>query len=341
MKKYVSTISEVLESIELSNNEVVLQGELRTHNAFYHHDIFYAELFDGRTMMRIAFDPREVEIPDEDCFIEAEGEVLIYANGASLTLWAAQWDIIGDSQFQDDIAYSYQVLEKSRKKRSKRSLPKKIRKVLVIGPKADSAHAIQDFLNALERHPAGTSVEIAMRRVRMRGAEAAFDIAEEINSLKHRKDVDLYCIVSGGGDRYELEQVFSDPILVEAVCLNKLPCLVGVGHSKDDFPLNEAASWYADTPSAAGTMLGEFIQKRSKGCYIVTATCGVSSSEVRFFYYIRDEYLAKTFFGRIIIRGYYLFSPFLARVIDRYPPLKKLSYFLLVYPLYKVFRKVL
>jgi exodeoxyribonuclease VII large subunit len=341
MKKYASTISEILESIELSNNEVVLQGELRTHNAFYHHRIFYAELFDGRTTISIAFDPREVEIPDEDCFIEAEGEVLIYANGASLTLWVAQWDVIGDSQFQDDIAYSYQILKKSRKKRAKRSLPKRIQKVLVIGPKADSAHAIQDFLNALERHPAGTSVEIAVRRVRMRGAEAAFDIAEEINTLKRRKDVDLYCIISGGGDRYELEQVFADPVLVEAVCLSKLPCLVGVGHSKDDFPLNEAASWYADTPSAAGAMLGELIQEKRKGCYIVTATCGVSSPEVRFFYHIRDEYLAKTFFGQIFILGYYRVSPFLARMIDRYSPLKTLSYFLLVRPLYTVLRKIL
>ena len=175
----------------------------------------------------------------------------------------------------------------------------------------------------------------------MRGAEAAFDIAEEINSLKRRKDVDLYCIVSGGGDRYELEQVFSDPILIEAVCLNKLPCLVGVGHSKDDFPLNEAASWYADTPSAAGVMLGELIQKRSKGCYIVTATCGASSPEVRFFYYVRDAYLAKTFFGRVVIWWYYLVSPSLARLLNRYSTLKKLSYFLLVHPLYTGLRKVL
>lgn len=341
MKKYAAAISEVLESIELNNNEVVLQGELRTHNAFYHHGTFYAELFDGRTTIKIAFDPREVTIPDEDCFIEVEGEVLIYANGASLTLWVTQWEVIGDSQFQDDIAYSYQILEKSRKKRSKRSLPKRIRKVLVIGPKADSAHAIQDFLNALERHPAGTSVEITVRRVRMRGAEAAFDIADEINSLKHRKDVDLYCIVSGGGDRYELEQVFADPVLVEAVCLNKLPCLVGVGHSKDDFPLNEAASWYADTPSAAGATLGELIQKKRKGCYIVTATCGIFSPEVRFFYYVRDAYLAKMFFGRIVMWGYYLVSPSLARLINRYAMLKKLSYSLLVQPLYTVLRKVL
>jgi len=341
MKKYASTISEALESIKLSDNEVTLQGELRMHNAFYHHGIFYAELFDGKTTIKIAFDPREVEIPDEDCFIEAEGEVLIYANGASLTLWVAQWDVIGDSQFQDDIAYSYQILEKSRKKRSKRSLPKKIRKVLVIGPKADSAHAIQDFLNALERHPAGTSIEVAVRRIRMRGAEAAFDIVEEINRLKRRKDVDLYCIVSGGGDRYELEQVFSDPALVEAVCLSKHPCLVGVGHSKDDFPLNEAASWYADTPSAAGAMLGELIHEKRKGCYIVTATCGVSSPEVRFFYYVRDKYLAKTFFGRVVIRGYYFVSPSLARLLTRYSTLKKLSYSLIVQPLYTVLRKVL
>ncbi len=337
MKGDATTIAEALESIELANNEVKLQGELRTQNAFYRGNVLYAELFDGRTTLKLAFDPRNVETPDEDCAIEVEGKVWIYANRASLTLWVDWWKIIGDSQLQDDVKYSYHLLKRNVKKRPRL---RKLQKILVIGPKTDSAHAIQDFLNALERHSAGNSVEVAVRRVRMRGHDAALELATEINTLNRRKDVDLYCLVSGGGDKYELDQVFSAPILVKAVCSSKIPCLVGVGHSKDDFPLHEAASWYADTPSAAGVRLGELIHEtRKKGCYIVTATCGACSHEVSLFYHVRDEYLAKHFLGRIFIRLYYFISPPLAALLNKNDTLKKLSYSLIVRPMYRVFSK--
>jgi exonuclease VII large subunit len=342
MSDYTSTISEALKSIELTNNEVKLRGELRIHNAFSRRGIFYAELFDGRTTLGVAFDPKEVDIPEQDCFVEAAGEVVIYGNGACLMLWVEHWSVIGDSRLQDDITYSYQILKRTKKKRSKRRLPKKIRKVLVIGPKTDAAHATQDFLNALHRHSEGNPVEITVRKIKMRGSDAAFDIAEEIEELRHRKEVDVYCIVSGGGDKYELDQVFSAPVLVEAVCLSKIPCLVGVGHSKDNFPLNEAASWCADTPSAAGAMLGETIRKRSKkGCYVVTATCGASSPEVRFCYHVRDEYLTKTRLGRIVIKSYYCISPSLAALISKHAAVKTLSYILIVRPVYRVLSRIL
>ena len=337
MKEALSPIAEALQFIDLTNNVMRLRGELRTQNAFDHHGIRYAELFDGKTALKVAFDPKQVDFPDEDCEIEVEGEVRIYATRASLTLWADRWSIVGDSQFQDEVEYSYHLLNQHRKKRPRL---KKIRKVLVIGPKTDSAHAIQDFLNALQRHPAGNAIEVTVRRVRMRGPEAALEIAAEIRKLSRKTDVDLYCLVSGGGDKYELDQVFAAPILVEAVCTSKLPSLVGVGHSKDEFPLNDAADWCADTPSAAGTLLGDVIrEKQRQGCYLITATCGADSQEVRLFYHLRDDYLVKHLWGKILIRMYYFVSPPLAALLNRNKTLKKLSYALVVRPMYTFLRK--
>jgi hypothetical protein len=339
MSTHRSTIAAALETLELTNSRVALQGELRTHNAFSRRGVFQAELFDGVTTLRLAFDSKELPIPRSDCYIEAEGTIVVDPKRASLLLWVEAYEMLGDSPLQGDIASSYEILQRTRKQRKKRSRSRKIRHVLVFGPKTDAAHATQDFLNALERHAPKNSIEVSVRQVKMRGPDAAFDIAEEIEQFNDRKGIDLCCIVSGGGDKYDLDQVFAAPVLVEAVCLSKIPCLVGVGHSKDDFPLNDAAFWYADTPSAAGAMLGDILQEQRKGCYIVSATCGADSPEVQFFYAFRDTYLAPTYLGRLVITGYYRVSPGLAKLIHKHPTLKRFSYVFVIRPLYIVLRR--
>jgi len=332
MSQPSATIAQALEALEVTRNDLHVQGDLHLQNAYAQRGIVYAELFDGKTTLPLAFDPQDVPVPGEDCRIEAVGSVEVAPMRAGLILWVEDWRVIGASRLQEELEHARQLLKKRNKKRR---LPKKLRHVLVIGPRSDSAHATQDFLNALNRHPSGKSVKVSLRQVRMRGNNAAQDIAAEIAKLR-QEEFDLYCVVSGGGDSYALQQVFAAPVLVDAVCKSPIPALVGVGHSKDDFPLDDAALWCADTPSAAGAMLGELIRERQRKCYLVTATCGPDSLEVQLFSHIRDTVLARHRWGRGFIRLYYTVSPPLARLLEEHPRLRTLSYRGVVRPMYRV-----
>ncbi|GEM_PF-2403956 len=69
--------------------------------------------------------------------------------------------------------------------------------------------------------------------------------------------------------------------------------------------------------------------KNQKPCFIATAVYGGSDyAEVESLRGYRDEVLNNTFTGRIFIRSYYIISPWIARLINRYPrtrrPLKYL-----------------
>lgn len=60
-----------------------------------------------------------------------------------------------------------------------------------------------------------------------------------------------------------------------------------------------------------------------KGCFIATAVYGSHNAlEVQQFYRLRDQVLAKSFFGRLFIRFYYSISPGLAKWIHNKPKLK-------------------
>ena len=80
---------------------------------------------------------------------------------------------------------------------------------------------------------------------------------------------------------------------------------------------------------------------KQKGCYIVTASSGVDSIEVEYFQDLRDDFLAGSFFGRLLINTYYRISPTIAAQIAQHEILRKLAYYSTVYPLYMLFKNIL
>jgi len=77
----------------------------------------------------------------------------------------------------------------------------------------------------------------------------------------------------------------------------------------------------------------------TKGCYIVTATCGLDSHEVAFFYGVRDDYLSNFWTGKKVIKTYYAISPYWANIISKNSTLRYISYRFIVNPLYEFFKK--
>ena len=75
----------------------------------------------------------------------------------------------------------------------------------------------------------------------------------------------------------------------------------------------------------------------SSGCFIATATMGSYNNpivkDLRIF---RDTFLQKSYFGREFIKIYYKFGPYPAKLIAKSLILRKISYFLIIRPLYFV-----
>jgi len=77
-------------------------------------------------------------------------------------------------------------------------------------------------------------------------------------------------------------------------------------------------------------------------CFIATATLGdYNHPTVKHLRYLRDTYLINKSWGRTFIKYYYKCSPSLAQIIERSPILKKLSYLLLIKPIFVITKKLL
>jgi tetratricopeptide (TPR) repeat protein len=75
------------------------------------------------------------------------------------------------------------------------------------------------------------------------------------------------------------------------------------------------------------------IIKDKKRCFVATVTMGdVNHPIVALLREFRDTWLLQRYMGRIFIRYYYIFGPYLAKFIERSILLKRLSYILVIRP---------
>jgi len=78
----------------------------------------------------------------------------------------------------------------------------------------------------------------------------------------------------------------------------------------------------------------------NSGCFIATATMGNYNHPVVLdLRNYRDMFLSNSLYGRLFIKVYYYFSPFIARLISKSPLLKTLSLKLLIGPIHAVVKK--
>lgn len=73
-----------------------------------------------------------------------------------------------------------------------------------------------------------------------------------------------------------------------------------------------------------------------KGCFVATVCVGENQQIISQLYRFRDEVLATNYFGKLLIRYYYLHGSKIAFYISRRKPLKLLIKYLIVYPAYYV-----
>jgi exodeoxyribonuclease VII large subunit len=131
----------------------------------------------------------------------------------------------------------------------KRPLPPLPRRIGVVT--SPTGAAIHDILEVTGRRFPAIPLLLAPARVQGEGAEE--EIAEALDVLSSRGDVDLILLARGGGSLDDLRP-FNTETLARAIVRSTVPVLCGVGHEVDVTIADLAADARAPTPSAAAEL---------------------------------------------------------------------------------------
>ncbi|MFH1625649.1 MAG: exodeoxyribonuclease VII large subunit, partial [Pseudomonadota bacterium] len=132
----------------------------------------------------------------------------------------------------------------------KKPLPLLPRKIgLVTSP---SGAAVRDMINIiLRRFP---NAEILIFPVRVQGEGSALEIANAIEELSKRSDIDVMIVGRGGGSLEDL-WAFNEEIVARAIYHSEIPIISAVGHEIDFTIADFVADLRAPTPSAAAELV--------------------------------------------------------------------------------------
>ncbi|MDR3001645.1 MAG: exodeoxyribonuclease VII large subunit [Fibromonadaceae bacterium] len=117
---------------------------------------------------------------------------------------------------------------------------------------SESSAAYSDFMTTIKA--SGYAFKITSIPAKMQGQNTENDIIEALGKLREYKDLDVVCIIRGGGAKTDL--VFFDSYaLCKAAALFPLPVLTGIGHEIDESLLDKVAHTSLITPTDCAKFL--------------------------------------------------------------------------------------
>jgi exodeoxyribonuclease VII large subunit len=132
----------------------------------------------------------------------------------------------------------------------KKPLPLLPRRVGIVTSRTGAA--VQDMLRVLGRR--NSSVSILLCPVQVQGDGAAKEIAQGIEVLNRRDDVDVIIVGRGGGSIEDL-WAFNEEVVARAIFASRIPIISAVGHETDFTIADFVADVRAPTPSAAAELV--------------------------------------------------------------------------------------
>jgi len=114
---------------------------------------------------------------------------------------------------------------------------------------APSGAAIDDMLKVLRE-----GVQTVLRPTRVQGERAADSIAQAIEDLNRRGELDLLIVGRGGGSLEDL-WAFNEEVVARAIFKSRLPVISAVGHEKDVTISDLVADFRAATPTKAAEIV--------------------------------------------------------------------------------------
>jgi exodeoxyribonuclease VII large subunit len=133
---------------------------------------------------------------------------------------------------------------------------------------SESSAAYKDFVSTIKA--SGFAFSIKTIPAKMQGQNTETDIIEALGKLRECEDLDVVCIIRGGGAKTDL--VFFDSYaLCRAAALFPLPVLTGIGHEIDESLLDRVAHTRLITPTDCARFLVERVytawQRLQTMCY--------------------------------------------------------------------------
>jgi exodeoxyribonuclease VII large subunit len=117
---------------------------------------------------------------------------------------------------------------------------------------SESSAACKDFVTTIK--DSGYAFKITIISAKMQGQNTETDIIEAFGKLLEYKELDIVCIVRGGGAKTDL--VFFDSYaLCKAAAIFPLPVITGIGHEIDESLLDRVAHTHLITPTACAKFL--------------------------------------------------------------------------------------
>jgi len=115
-----------------------------------------------------------------------------------------------------------------------------------------SSAAYKDFTSTIRA--SGYAFSITSISAKMQGQNTESDIVEALGNFRKHSELDVVCIIRGGGAKTDL--VFFDSYaLCKAVAIFPLPVLTGIGHEIDESLLDKVAHTHLITPTDCANFL--------------------------------------------------------------------------------------
>jgi exodeoxyribonuclease VII large subunit len=200
--------------------------------------------------------------PEDGLEVYARGRVSVYEKRGEYRLLVEYMEPVGVGSLQ--LAFEQLkarlaadgLFDQARK----RPLPFVPRKIGVIT--SPTGAVVRDILRILKRRNRGIDVLIFPARVQ--GEGAAEEIADAIQIMNRRDDLDVLIVGRGGGSIEDL-WAFNEEIVARAIYNSRIPIISAVGHETDFTIADFVADVRAPTPSAAAELVAarkdELIQR--------------------------------------------------------------------------------
>jgi exodeoxyribonuclease VII large subunit len=190
--------------------------------------------------------------PEDGLTVRARGKLSVYEARGEYQLLVEYLEPVGAGALQ----IAFEQLKKRLAAEGlfsperKRNLPLMPRRIGVVT--SPSGAAIRDVLRVIRRRNERLSVLIAPTRVQ--GDGAGLEVAQAIEALNSRSDVDVIIVGRGGGSTEDLGS-FNEECVARAIFGSRAPVISAVGHESDFTIADMVADLRASTPSAAAEMV--------------------------------------------------------------------------------------
>jgi exodeoxyribonuclease VII large subunit len=258
-ERMVLSISEIVDGVknelQAKFRDIWIQGEISNLRRPSSGHLYFTLKDESSQLSAVCFRMRARYMkfqPEDGMDVVVRGSVSVYVPRGQLQFMVEQMEPLGRGALQVAFEQLKARLEAEGlfDPAHKRELPLLPSKVGIVT--SSSGAAIQDILRVLRRR--NDRVSILLYPTRVQGEGAAAEIAEAIERLSQRPDIDVIIAGRGGGSLEDLWP-FNEEIVARAIYDARVPVISAVGHEIDFTISDFVADLRAPTPSAAAEIV--------------------------------------------------------------------------------------